>query len=192
MAHAALRRRNRNRKAPDLGAFRLRKGLEKALSGTDGRCGSVSLVLEGVVRWKSGSSSKPLTKGYVRSVLEKEVKKERRERLEALEPMSQLLAQRREGEAAKNLEAFGAFIVNLWEAALQHQDRDAVEVEVCNLDKSLDKRFWPSAGVLVLPEAGQICEPLYGQGRPLSCIRPMSPCLEALLYIYIIKVLSVL
>lgn len=66
-------------------------------------------------RWKSGSASKPLTKGYVRSVLEgREVKREaRREKLDLgcreEAPMSQLLGKRPEPRAecsaSKNLQA---------------------------------------------------------------------------------------
>lgn len=98
-------------------------------------------------RWKSASSSKPLTKGYVKSVLEAPKSKkavERRPEKEAKTPtdeatpvMSQLLAspeQSPEDKAAKVSAALGGAASNL-QAALQHQDRDALEVEafLCSL-----------------------------------------------------------
>eukprot|EP00435_Cladocopium_sp_Y103_P033355 s1889_g8.t1 len=95
-------------------------------------------------RWKSGSSSKPLTKGYVRSVLEapkpKKSNDQKQEKPEAkspaseaasASPMTQLLS-------GRQTEAKGAAASNL-KAAMQHQDRDALEVEAFLCSLKLDR-----------------------------------------------------
>lgn len=84
-------------------------------------------------RWKSGSSSKPLTKGYVRSVLEapkpKKFIDQKQEKAEAKSPASEAASSSPMTQllSGRQTEAKGA-ASNL-KAAMQHQDRDALEVE---------------------------------------------------------------
>lgn len=90
-------------------------------------------------RWKSGSSSKPLTKGYVRSVLEapkpKKFIDQKQEKAEAKSPASEAASSSPMTQllSGRQTEAKGA-ASNL-KAAMQHQDRDALEVEafLCSL-----------------------------------------------------------
>lgn len=97
-------------------------------------------------RWKSGANTKPLTKGYVRSVLEAPKTKKQSEFKEkgheakspaseaaSGSPMTQLLS-----GATRQSEATPGAAFNL-KAAMQHQDRDALEVEAFLCSLKLDR-----------------------------------------------------